>query len=70
MTCKTCMTCTNDYKTADGEAAGWWWLRSPGSALDIASNVYTDDSLYNGYVRNTFGCVRPALWINLEASDY
>ena len=25
----------SSYKTADGEASGWWWLRSPGRRQDL-----------------------------------
>ena len=53
-------------KTADGSAAGWWWLRSPGSSQENAACVLTDGSLHNIDVSNYYGCIRPALWINLE----
>ena len=58
----------NDYKTADGTAAGWWWLRSPSGNRSGAALVYADGSLYGCDVHGVVGCVRPALWINL-ASD-
>ncbi len=45
----------------------WWWLRSPGYITGRAAYVLTYGSIYyNGdYVDNSFGTVRPALWINL-----
>lgn len=57
-------------KTADGRAAGWWWLRSPGNLQNRAAGVYTDGSLNYNYVVNVSGCVRPALWINLESDIF
>ena len=60
---------SSSNKTADGTAAGWWWLRSPGGNQNFAAFVYIDGSLSDRDVRNDSGCVRPALWINLE-SDY
>ena len=57
-------------KNADGEAAGWWWMRSPGSNQDNAALVSHDGSLSNLYVNNDIGCVRPALWVNLESDIF
>ena len=47
----------------------WWWLRSPGYPQDRAAYVYRDGSVYYGghSVDCADGCVRPALWINLES---
>ena len=47
----------------------WWWLRSPGSTQDGAACVYGDGSVYyrGDYVSRGNGCVRPALWINLDS---
>ena len=42
----------------------WWWLRSPGSLSNRASDVYSDGSLYGSYVNYANGSVRPALIIN------
>jgi len=60
----------SDYKTADGTAAGWWWLRSPGGNQDYAAVVYTYGSLLHNNVNLTFGTVRPALWVNLESDIF
>ena len=57
-------------KTADGAGAGWWWLRSLGEYTHYAALVYNDGSLSNNYVSSDSGCVRPALWINLEADIF
>lgn len=57
-------------KTADGTAAGWWWLRSPGSDQSNAADVYTDGSLSGNYVSNDSGSVRPALWVNIEMNVF
>ena len=57
-------------KTADGTAAGWWWLRSPGFDQRRAAAGYTDGSLSRSDVNAGSGCVRPALWINLESDIF
>ena len=61
---------TYSSKTAEGRAAGWWWLRSPGSYQRNAARVFCDGSLGNYYVSHIDGCVRPALWINLESDIF
>ncbi len=47
----------------------WWWLRSPGSYQDCAASVDYVGSVYyiGNYVNYAYGCVRPALWINLDS---
>ena len=57
-------------KTADGTAAGWWWLRSPGTHQDNAALVNTDGSLYGNHVNRDSVSVRPAVWINLESGIF
>ena len=57
----------SDYKTEDGTAAGWWWLRSPGYISPSAARVSFDGFLASYYVNRGNGCVRPALWVNLDA---
>ena len=57
-------------KTADGTAAGWWWLRSPGGDHYSAADVSADGSLSSRHVDYISGCVRPALWINLESGIF
>ena len=57
-------------KTADGTDAGWWWLRSPGSYQSNAAHVGPDGSLSYNSVRYDDGCVRPALWIDLESGIF
>ena len=57
---------SGSYKTADGDAAGWWWLRSPGSSQICAAGVNLGGSLFNNYVYFTSGAVRPAFWLNLD----
>lgn len=59
---------TNDYyKTAGGEAACVWWLRSPGYDSDDAAGVDNDGSVGEGGANVSYDdpCVRPALWIDL-----
>ena len=61
---------TSYYKTADGTVAGWWWLRSTGSSRSSAARVDYDGSLSSSSVSSGSGCVRPALWINLESDIF
>ena len=62
---------SNINKTADGEAAGWWWLRSPGSRQSSAAIFSDFGSLhFDNYVRYDSGCVRPAFWLNLESGIF
>ena len=66
----------SNYKI-DGKAACWWWLRSPGGFQSLAASVLSSGSVYyeggvfydSDYNIVSFdrACVRPALWINLEA---
>ena len=57
-------------KTADGVAAGWWWLRSPGSNQHEAADVSNDGSLISDIVNIVLACVRPALWVNLDSGIF
>ena len=58
------------YKTADGDDAGFWWLRSPGSDQCRAARVRYDGSLGWRSVFIDYGCTRPALWVDLESDEY
>ena len=60
---------TND-KTADGESAGLWWLRSRGETQRSAALVYTDGSLSFADIRSDGALVRPVLWISLESDIF
>ena len=60
----------NSNKTTDGSEAGWWWLRSPGGTQLSAAYVSSDGSLSRSSVTSGGGCVRPALWINLESDIF
>ncbi len=61
---------SNSDKTADGTAAGWWWLRSPGYYPSSAARVYDGGSLGYSSFSNDDAVVRPALWINLESGIF
>ncbi len=61
---------SSSNKTAEGTASGWWWLRSPGYDRGVAACVHDDGSLYGYDVNDGSGCVRPALWINLESDIF
>ena len=60
---------TSSSYTKDGESTCWWWLRSPGNNQNNAARVSSGGSVYcYGYsVYSGLGCVRPALWISLDA---
>ena len=61
---------TNDsYKTTDGDAGCWWWLRSPGLSQYFAAFVYRGGAVYSygSDVRSVRGGVRPAIWVSLES---
>ena len=53
-------------RTAEGEAAGWWWLRSTEAGQPVASEITSDGSLSQNLVRDGFECVRPALWVDVR----
>ena len=57
-------------KTADGTNTGWWWLRSPGIDRYNAVYIRPDGSFNYYYINCTYGCIRPALWINLESDIF
>ena len=61
---------TFGYKTTEDLAAGWWWLRSPALNQYIAAYVNYDGSLGSSGVIDGSGCIRPALWIDLEAGIF
>lgn len=60
---------TSSGYTKNGVPTCGWWLRSPGNFQDIAARVYIDGSVRCGgsLVDYDGGCVRPALWINLDS---
>ncbi len=61
---------SKDYKTKDGKAAAWWWLRSPGINLASASVVNRSGSLNSNNITFRGGGVRPAFWLNLKKTDF
>ena len=61
---------SDDFRTADGKPAGWWWLRSPGNRQNCAAIVSPNGLLIIYYVTIDYSVVRPALWINLESGIF
>ena len=57
------------YQTADGELAGWWWLRSRGTYADWAAVVWFNGTINSEHMSSKSIVVRPVLWLDLE-SDY
>ena len=52
----------------DRELGSWWWLRNPGSSLLSVACVYTDGTIYDYGINNSFedGGVRPMMWIRIH----
>ena len=63
-------TTDSNYQTGEGEAAGWWWLRSPGRNQKYAAVIFFDGAFYSGGVNLSLPAVRPALWINLNSDIF
>ena len=59
---------TSDSYTKGGAATCWWWLRSPGRSQSSAAGVGRGGGVLGigGNVSNDDGCVRPAIWIDLD----
>ena len=49
----------------NGQKAGWWWLRSQGTASNRIGDVNSDGTLDDGQVDSEKGVVRPAIKIIL-----
>lgn len=58
------------YTTAEGEATGWWWLRSPGYYQNSAASVSGAGSLHYFRVDYANLCVRPAIWVDLSSDAF
>ncbi len=54
----------------DGRPVGFWWLRSPGDILTYAELVDISGELSSDSVNAAFVCVRPAMWLDLEAAGF
>ena len=61
---------SDDFRTADGNAAGWWWLRSPGSGPNSAAGVSDAGSLSYTRAYHRSGIVRPAFWLDLHSDIF
>ena len=59
----------NNYKTAGGYLAGYWWLRTPGAVRTFPSLIFPDGSLYHNYDNVVTLVVRPVFWIDLSAES-
>lgn len=55
-----------NFKTVDGAASAYWWLRSPGRCPDRAAYVSTDGSLCSYDVNDYDISVRPAFWLDVS----
>lgn len=61
---------TGSSVTADGRPIGWWWLRSPGVDQKRAAYLHPTGQLDATYVGQTAGCIRPAMWVSLDAGIF
>ena len=59
-----------DHITPEGDAACWWWLRSPGEMQHLAARVAYGGALNFDYVDFEIGGVRPACWLDLESDIF
>ena len=57
----------NEFRTADGDAAGCWWLRTNADSLRSAEVVFPDGSISYTHAYHRDGIVRPALWLDLNS---
>ena len=57
-------------KTADGEWAGEWWLRSRGPKSFKPSYVSSDGRIHYTELPENYKLVRPAFWLNLESDIF
>ena len=58
---------TGDSPAGDGMPAAAWWLRSPGHSASYAAAVGMDGALEDVGVGSMITCVRPAMWLNINA---
>ena len=62
-----CGAYTNNTILKNGKVTSWWWLRSPGNYQYSAIFVYHDGTRHYGRVQTDSVCVRPAVWIDMDA---
>ena len=67
---KNGVSTSSEFKTAEGTAAGCWWLRSPGLYQTDAAGVSTNGQPYRSSADYGDVCVRPALWLNLDSGIF
>ena len=56
--------------TAEGQAVGVWWLRSPGLNEQSAAHIHNGGSLYYRVVSNASVMVRPAILLDLSSDIF
>jgi len=56
--------------TENGEAAGWWWLRSPGFEPGTAASINLDGSINTDFIHTDDACIRPVLWLDLDSGIF
>ena len=60
---------TKKDKTTDGDAAGWWWLRTVQKDQQV-NEVCSNGSLSSESFFDENRLVRPAFWLNLESDIF
>ena len=65
----TCYAVQNGAYRDDDTGVCYWWLRSPGSFQNGATDVKSGGSSSVG-VTHDRSCIRPALWVNLESDIF
>ena len=62
---------SDSHKTADGEPAGKWWLRSIKEGFPNCAVVVQEFESFRGEGVNTYSvCVRPVFWLDLNADIF
>ena len=59
-----------EFRTAENRNATTWWLRSPGSTKYDAAIILGEGSLNFREAVNANVCVRPAIWVDLDADIF
>ena len=61
---------TSSYYFVAGKATCAYWLRSPGNSIrDCYTRVGNGGSTYTCPVNSDSGCIRPAIWVDLNQMD-
>ncbi len=61
----------SSFLTEYGETTADWWLRSPGKNPECAMEIHAPgEALNSRYARHERMCIRPAIWVDLNAAYF